>query len=624
MGSAVGTPAYMSPEQAAGRWDVVTQPADIYSLGAVLFTVLTGRPPLEKGNWPEIQQKIQRGDFPRPRQVKPDVSRPLEAICLKAMALDPPARYASAEALAADIEHGMADEPVTAHREAIAPRVRRWAKGHRTLVSGAAVLLVVSVLGLAAGAILLQRARVETDKQRQAAVTAQRKAEALNRFLIDDLLKQADPVNNPIGEKITVRELLDKAADRLEAQTDLGDQPEVEAELRAVIGHAYEYLSVFEKAERHYRRAWELQSRLRGADDPDALSIRNRYVFVVASQDLRPDTESLARSALADCERVLGPAHPETGDAANNLAEVYLNQNRLFEGVALRRRASQILNAALGGDNNKTLEIDNNFGVALVKAGQPDEGLAVMKSVVDRRRVASPTHYELGRNLGNMGGALVLSGRFKEAESALREAALISGASSDKQGALSAKNLLAYALECQEKWKEAETGYLAVLAERRTPDQQQYIPRTLGALARLYAKQQKWSDAAPYLAELMAIQKPDPTRTVESLTVRLTAALTGSAEPALAGPLLKACWDVLVLRMWKGDWLTAEIASRYGDCLRRQGKERFKEAKPILEDAANDVAKAVGVPAWGVAASRKRVADLYTDWKMPDEAAKWK
>src|SRR5436309_14100797 len=100
MGSAVGTPAYMSPEQAAGRWDVVAQPSDVYSLGAVLYTVLTGRPPLDKADWPQMQQKIQRGDFPRPREVKPDVPRPLAAVCLKAMALDLAARHASASALA--------------------------------------------------------------------------------------------------------------------------------------------------------------------------------------------------------------------------------------------------------------------------------------------------------------------------------------------------------------------------------------------------------------------------------------------------------------------------------------------------------------------------------------------
>src|SRR5436309_8505835 len=88
MGSAVGTPAFMSPEQAAGRWDVVAQPADVYSLGAVLYTVLTGRPPLEAGNWPQMQQQIQRGSFPPPRAVKPDVPAALEAVCLRAMALE--------------------------------------------------------------------------------------------------------------------------------------------------------------------------------------------------------------------------------------------------------------------------------------------------------------------------------------------------------------------------------------------------------------------------------------------------------------------------------------------------------------------------------------------------------
>ena len=168
--------------------DRVGEAADVYSLGRGALHGPDRTPAVEKDRWPEMQERIQCGDFPRPRQVKPDVPRALEAICLKAMKVDPTARYPSAKSLAADVEHWMADEPVTACRDSAAARARRWMPRHRTLVSVLSVLLVAAVVGLSAGAVLLERARVETDRQRQAAVTAHRKAEALNRFLIDDLL----------------------------------------------------------------------------------------------------------------------------------------------------------------------------------------------------------------------------------------------------------------------------------------------------------------------------------------------------------------------------------------------------------------------------------------------------
>ncbi len=221
MGSAVGTPAYMSPEQAAGRWDVIDHTTDVYGLGATLFAVLTGRPPLELGNWPALQQRIQQGDIPRPRQVNADVPRPLEAVCLRAMALKPADRYPSAAAVAADLEHWLADEPVAAYSEPPRARLRRWERRHRALVGMAAVLLLTALAGSAVGLILLGQKNREINGQRRTAEIAQVRAEALNRFLIDDLLKQADPVNNPAGDTITVRQLLDKAADKLDAQTNL-------------------------------------------------------------------------------------------------------------------------------------------------------------------------------------------------------------------------------------------------------------------------------------------------------------------------------------------------------------------------------------------------------------------
>src|SRR5260370_17646690 len=112
MGSALGTPQYMSPEQAAGRHDQLGPASDVYSLGATLYCLLTGQAPFSEKDVGTVLQKVQRGDFPRPREVNQHLPLPLEAICPKAMALLPAKRYAAPRDLADDIEPWLADEPV--------------------------------------------------------------------------------------------------------------------------------------------------------------------------------------------------------------------------------------------------------------------------------------------------------------------------------------------------------------------------------------------------------------------------------------------------------------------------------------------------------------------------------
>jgi tetratricopeptide (TPR) repeat protein len=145
-GDLLGTPRFMSPEQTAGRPDQVGPASDIYSLGATLYALLTGRPPCDGNSAAEIMRRVQQGDFPPPRKVRPGAPRPLGAICLKAMAREPEARYATALELAADIERWLADEPVRAYREPWAGRVRRWVRRHRTLVTTLAAVLVITAL----------------------------------------------------------------------------------------------------------------------------------------------------------------------------------------------------------------------------------------------------------------------------------------------------------------------------------------------------------------------------------------------------------------------------------------------------------------------------------------------
>src|SRR5262249_23913062 len=129
-GQALGTPAYMSPEQAAGRLDQLGPASDIYSLGATLYCLLTGQAPFPKEDVGAVLNQVQKGDFPPPRGLNRQVPAALEAICLKALALQPAARYVSAKALADDLEHWLADEAVTAHAEPWSARLVRWVRHH--------------------------------------------------------------------------------------------------------------------------------------------------------------------------------------------------------------------------------------------------------------------------------------------------------------------------------------------------------------------------------------------------------------------------------------------------------------------------------------------------------------
>jgi serine/threonine-protein kinase len=177
MGTALGTPAYMSPEQAAGRLDLLGPASDTYSLGATLYAVLTGRAPFLEDEAGEVLAKVQRGDFPAPRQLQPAVPAALQAVCLKAMALRPGDRYGSPRELANEIEHWLADEPVAAFPETRWARAGRWARRHRPLVSGVAAALLVAAMGLLGATLLLSVANRRERELKELAQRQEREAE---------------------------------------------------------------------------------------------------------------------------------------------------------------------------------------------------------------------------------------------------------------------------------------------------------------------------------------------------------------------------------------------------------------------------------------------------------------
>jgi serine/threonine-protein kinase len=160
-----GTPAYMSPEQAEGRISQLGPATDVYSLGATLYSLLTGKPPIDDRDTSVVLARVRAGEFPWPSHVKPAVPAALEAICLKAMALNPDERYTTPRALGEEIERWLADQPVLAYPEPLPARATRWVRHHRQWVAAAAALLVLSVIGLALHIGQIRREQARTTDQ---------------------------------------------------------------------------------------------------------------------------------------------------------------------------------------------------------------------------------------------------------------------------------------------------------------------------------------------------------------------------------------------------------------------------------------------------------------------------
>lgn len=271
-GSAVGTPPYMSPEQADGKTDRIGPASDVYSLGATLYELLTGVPPFNDREIVDVLRKVRRGDFPPPRAAHRVVPAALEAVCLKAMAFRPEDRYPSASALAGDIERWLAGEPVSAWREPFPPRARRWLRRHRPWLTAGAAAVVVALIGLVTTVSLQDRAnrdlRELAKREQQARQQAQARfalaLEAIQTFHTgaseDVLLKE--PQFEALRVKLlrTALDFYQKLKQAMEAdpdaapaaRADLASAYAAVATITAATGSKAEALAAFEHARALY------------------------------------------------------------------------------------------------------------------------------------------------------------------------------------------------------------------------------------------------------------------------------------------------------------------------------------------------------------------------------------
>jgi hypothetical protein len=571
VGAMIGTPEYMSPEQASSSGEDIDTRTDVYSLGVIFYELLAGVPPLElrKAALEEFLRKLRDDDAPKPssrlrtqdpatstevarkRQAEPptlvrQMRGDLDAIALKALEKDRSRRYGSPSDFAADIGRYLRNEAVLAVPPSVAYRARKFARRYRVaLVTACAFVLV-----LVAAAVISIRQSIRAN--REAAV-----AQAVDDFLQNDLLGQASAYKQSKPDpKITVRDVLDRAAQRIQGKFE--KQPEVEASIRGTIGETYEDLGLYPEARTQLERALDLQRRALGAKNPETLKTMSRLGRLVWLQGKYSEGGGLLSQSLEIQRRVLGPQHPDTLYSMSNLAMVYDDQRKYAQAEALFRQ---------------TLEI--------------------------RRRVLGPEHPETLGSLNNLASNYWRQGKYAQAETAFSQVLEVSRRllGSEHPSTLLAMNNLGNTYEAEGKDAEAESLYRQALEVRRRVMGPEH-PDTLysmNCLADIYLKQAKYSQAEALFSQVVEAQRralgpehPDTLHSMDGLAV----AEDSEGKYAEAERLFSQTLEGMRHALGPDHPYTLRALVNLGDTAADQGK--YSQAEALFDQAVGTATRALG------------------------------
>ncbi|MEZ6090720.1 MAG: serine/threonine-protein kinase, partial [Pirellulaceae bacterium] len=415
-GSVIGTPAFMSPEQASGQPDLIDGRSDVYSLGATLYCLLTGKLAFQtrddSGQALSIEQLLERirlSQFKSPLLVDPFIPKPLAAICTRAMANQPVDRYADPLQLADDLERWLADEPVSAYQEPMTARVRRWVKRHQTLAATALAIVLVSIVGLTSFSVVLgqknvqladlagslrnknqqldQRGRELQQSNAELIVAEQRANEkaaiatAVTEFLNDDLLSQASPVKRP-DPQLQVRSVFKQAFDAMRDR--FVEQPLVKASLLHTIGVASGYLAEVTQSKAALAEAYRLRLEMLGPKHPDTLASQSALGEVHTWVGQFDEAEKILTQTLTDQTELSGPESEDVLKTASRLAGVYGQTGRFDLASSMIERAIAGFTKLHGEDAQQTLEMQSIRAGLLSEMGLYNESLQLGQEVQRR------------------------------------------------------------------------------------------------------------------------------------------------------------------------------------------------------------------------------------------------
>ncbi len=424
-GRVAGTLAYMSPEQARGDADAIDLRSDVYSLGVILYELLTGQLPYEIARAaPHQALRAICEDSPRrPSSINHTLRGDLEIIALKALEKDPDRRYANAAALAEDVRRQVTGEPILARPPSAAYQISKLVARHK--ISAALLgLLALTVVSFAAiTAVQAERVVRERDKAllaqeneataRAAAETESEKAQRIQRFL-QDILASVAPGTARGRDTELLKDLLADAAWRVE--TELADQPSVAAEVRTTIGRTYAGLGLFDKAEPHLRAALAFHELQHGEDAPETATALDHLGMMLTRRGDYAEAEQLLRRALDIRSRKLGEGHVDLALSYHRLGKLAGYANRYEEAEELLRRTVEIRRSELDTGDRLTAEAIGDLAWLLGRADKLDEAVPLFREAVEMSRTSfGPDHPDTAMCINNLASVLKKQGEYDEA-----------------------------------------------------------------------------------------------------------------------------------------------------------------------------------------------------------------